>query len=62
MITVTGTSRQNLRQYRICLDLIRQGLLPVVNILTAEFGLDGAAEAFDLSVRGTGLKTGFVLG
>jgi len=62
MITVTGTSRQNLRQYRICLDLIRQGLLPVANILTAQFGLDGAAEAFDLSVRGAGLKTGFVLG
>ncbi len=59
MITVTGTSRQNLRQYRTCLDLIRQGLIPVANILTASFGIGEAAAAFDLSVRGVGLKTGF---
>lgn len=61
MITVTGTSRQNLRQYRICLELIRQGLIPVKNILTAQYGLDSYREAFDLSGRGVGLKTGFVL-
>ncbi len=60
MITVTGTSRQNLRQYRTCLDLIRQRLIPVAGILTAKFGIDDAAAAFDLAVRGAGLKTGFV--
>ena len=62
MITVTGTSRQSLRQYRLCLDLIGQGLVPVDSILTAKFGLDQAGCAFDHALRGEGLKTGFVMG
>jgi L-iditol 2-dehydrogenase len=61
MITVTGTSRQNLRQYRTCLDLIRQNLVSVRNIVTGEYSLDDAATAFDAAARGQGLKSGFVL-
>jgi L-iditol 2-dehydrogenase len=61
MITVTGTSRQNLRQYRKCLDLIRQNLIQVRNIVTGIYGLDDAALAFDAAARGVGLKSGFVI-
>lgn len=59
MITVTGTSRQSLHQYRKCLELIDKGLVTVGGVVTASLSLDEAAEAFDLSVRGVGLKTGF---
>ena len=62
MITVTGTSRQSLRQYRTCLDLIAKGLIRVGGVVTASLSLDEAAQAFDLSVRGIGLKTGFHIG
>jgi L-iditol 2-dehydrogenase len=61
MITVTGTSRQNLRQYRTCLDLIRQNLVSVRNIVTGKYSLDAAVAAFDAATRGQGLKSGFVL-
>ncbi|MEN6363752.1 MAG: alcohol dehydrogenase catalytic domain-containing protein [Rectinema sp.] len=59
-ITVTGTSRQSLGQYRKCLELIRLGLVDVRGVITAEYGLDDAAKAFDDAAKGVGLKTGFV--
>jgi L-iditol 2-dehydrogenase len=60
MITVTGTSRQNLRQYRQCLALIGQGAIPVDSILTGAFPIAGYAQAFDAALRGEGLKSGFL--
>lgn len=59
MITVTGTSRQNLRQYRTCLKLIDQGLLKSGGIITKTLPLEAAVEAMETVVRGEGLKTGF---
>lgn len=61
MITVTGTSRQSLRQYRLCLKLIAQGVLDVKRIVTRSFPLESAVEALATVIRGEGLKTGFVM-
>lgn len=61
-ITVTGTSRQSLGQYRRCLALIGQGVIEVSNIVTGGYSLDDAAAAFDDAAKGVGLKTGFVFG
>ncbi|WP_455382093.1 alcohol dehydrogenase catalytic domain-containing protein [Salinispira pacifica] len=61
MITVTGTSRQSLRQYRQCLKLIDQGVLDVRGIITRTMPLEQAQEAIETVVRGEGLKTGFVM-
>ena len=59
-ITVTGTTRQNLRQYRACLDLLGKKLIDVKRIITHRFALDQAAEAFENVRSGKGLKSGFV--
>ncbi|MGA2545457.1 MAG: alcohol dehydrogenase catalytic domain-containing protein [Rectinemataceae bacterium] len=61
MITVTGTSRQSLAQYRACLGLIGRGLIDVRSVITRTWPLDGAAEAFASALRGEGLKSGFVM-
>ncbi len=61
MITVTGTSRQSLAQYRACLNLIGRRLVDVRSVITGTWPLDGAAEAFASSIRGEGLKSGFVM-
>lgn len=58
-ISVTGTSRQNLFQYRRCLDLITRGLINVRPIVTNLYRLDDAIEAFGSASRGEGLKSGF---
>jgi len=59
MITVTGTSRQSLRQYRKCLDLIGRGLIDLSGIATGRYRLEESAKAFDDAAKGVGLKTGF---
>ena len=61
MITVTGTSRQSLRQYRHCLKLIDQGVLDVSRVITRTFPLEEAQVAIETVIRGEGLKTGFVM-
>ena len=61
MITVTGTSRQSLRQYRTCLRLIAQGTLDVRGVITSTMPLDQAHEAMQKVIRGEGLKSGFVM-
>lgn len=60
MITVTGTSRQSLRQYRACLDLIGRGLIDLRGIATGLYPLADYARAFEDASAGVGLKTGFV--
>jgi L-iditol 2-dehydrogenase len=60
-ITVTGTSRQSLAQYRACLNLIARGLIDVSSVITRTWPLDGAAAAFGAAVRGEGLKSGFIM-
>jgi len=58
-ISVTGTSRQNLSQYRRCLDLITRGLVNVQPIVTKLYRLEDATKAFNSAAGGEGLKSGF---
>jgi L-iditol 2-dehydrogenase len=60
-ITVTGTTRQSLAQYRRCLRILASGRLPVRSIVTGTRPLDDAPDAFAAAARGEGLKTGFVV-
>ncbi len=60
-ITVTGTTRQSLPQYRRCLGLICGGTLPVAGVITASYPLEDAALAFEAAARGEGLKSGFLM-
>lgn len=60
-ISVTGTTRQNLRQYRTCLNLIARREVDLSRIITHTFSLDEALEAFATVRAGKGLKSGFVL-
>lgn len=61
-ISVTGTSRQSLGQYRECLEMIAKDVLDVGGVVTGRHPLDDAAKAFDEAARGVGLKTGFRFG
>ncbi|MGO8692571.1 MAG: alcohol dehydrogenase catalytic domain-containing protein [Rectinemataceae bacterium] len=58
-ITVTGTTRQSLSQYRRCLGLIGRGQLAVSDVITTRYPLEKASEAFEAASRGEGLKSGF---
>jgi len=58
-LTVTGTTRQNLRQYRTSLEMIAKKQVDVAPIVTKKFTLDSAIEAFDHASSRNGLKTGF---
>ena len=60
-ITVTGTTRQSLAQYRRCLALLGSGRLAVKGVITATYPLERAPEAFAAAARGEGLKSGFEL-
>jgi L-iditol 2-dehydrogenase len=60
-ITVTGTTRQSLAQYRRCLALLGGGKLAVKGVITATFPIEQAQEAFAAAARGEGLKSGFEL-
>jgi L-iditol 2-dehydrogenase len=60
-ITVTGTSRQSLTQYRKCLDLVGRRLIDARGVITGRWSLDQAADAMGAAVRGEGLKSGFVM-
>ncbi len=60
-ITVTGTTRQSLAQYRRCLRLLAGGRLSVRSIVTGVHALEDAPAAFAAAARGEGLKSGFVL-
>ncbi len=59
-ITVTGTTRQSLAQYRRCLALIASGKLRFGGVVTGRYALDQAADAFAAAARGEGLKSGFL--
>jgi L-iditol 2-dehydrogenase len=60
-ITVTGTTRQSLAQYRRCLALLASGRLSVRSVITATHPIEKAPEAFAAAARGEGLKSGFEL-
>lgn len=60
-LIVTGTSMQNLRQYRACIDYIAKGIITVKDIITHRYELDQAQEAFENMASGVGLKLGFTI-
>jgi L-iditol 2-dehydrogenase len=60
-ITVTGTSRQSLAQYRKCLDLIGRRLVDVHGVITKTWPLEKVSDAMGAAARGEGLKSGFVM-
>ncbi|TVQ39726.1 MAG: Zn-dependent alcohol dehydrogenase [Spirochaetaceae bacterium] len=60
-LIVSGTTRQNLRQYRACIDFIARGIVSVSDIITHRFSLTDAQQAFDGVAAGFGLKQGFTV-
>jgi L-iditol 2-dehydrogenase len=60
-ITLTGTTRQSLAQYRQCLRLLGSGRFSARNVITATYPIEQAPEAFAAAARGEGLKSGFEL-
>ena len=56
-LTVAGTTRQSLRQYRDCLKLIGSGRLVVSDLITAAAALDDINEVIANVAAGIGLKS-----
>ena len=55
-LTVTGTSRQNLSQFRRVLRLVEEGQVQVDDLVSARYALERIPEAFAAVMRGSGLK------
>jgi L-iditol 2-dehydrogenase len=55
-ITVSGTSRQSLRQYRTTLGLVASGLLQVRDLVTSSGPIQDIARSFEQVMLGKGLK------
>ena len=59
-LLVAGTTRQSLRQYRTCLDLIGNGAMDIRKIITAESTLDAVGQVILAARSGIGLKQAIV--
>ncbi len=57
LLSVCGTTRQSLRQYRHCIRLIESGRIAVKDIITASADLDGISEIISNVAAGKGLKS-----
>jgi len=55
-VAVSGTSRQNLRQYRKTLELITRNVVGVRDLITDRYRLEDLAEAFERAGHGLGIK------
>ncbi|TFG57912.1 MAG: hypothetical protein E4H36_15850 [Spirochaetales bacterium] len=55
-IAVSGTSRQNLRQYRKTLELITKRIVTVNDLITDRYSLENVSAALDKAGRGLGIK------
>ena len=55
-LTITGMTRQSLRQFRTCLSLIEQNLVSVSDLISTKSALGDLEEAINRSARGEGLK------
>lgn len=60
-IWVTGTTRQNLRQFRTTLELIARRVVTLDGLMTRSVSLDQIHEVFDDTLYGRGLKNGILL-
>jgi L-iditol 2-dehydrogenase len=56
-LTVTGTTRQSLRQFKTTLDLIADGVIQVENLITSKHSIDEAETAIHNAAQATGLKS-----
>lgn len=56
-LTITGTTRQSLRQFKMTLDLIADGLVQIEDLITSTLSIDQAAKAIANAARATGLKS-----
>lgn len=61
-ITVSGTTRQSLSQYRRILDLLARGRITLANLVTSSVTLQNISVAFENAVQGRGLKNGILVG
>ncbi|HAK45277.1 MAG TPA: Zn-dependent alcohol dehydrogenase, partial [Spirochaeta sp.] len=55
-LTITGMTRQSLRQFRTCLSLIEQDLVNVKELISTKSALEDLEAAINRSARGEGLK------
>ncbi len=55
-LTVTGSARSSIRQYRTCMRLVEQGVLDIKKIITNEYPLEKYGEAIAAASRGDGIK------
>lgn len=55
-LTVTGSTRASLKQFRDCLGFVTSGLLEVDRLITAAFPIEEIGEAFDRAAAAKGLK------
>lgn len=56
-ISVSGTSRSSLSQYRKCLQLVESGVLPIGRLITHCFTMDQIEEAFEFAAAAGGMKS-----
>ena len=61
-ITVSGTTRQSLSQYRRILDLLAQGRILLADLVTSSVALENISIAFENAIQGRGLKNGIFAG
>jgi L-iditol 2-dehydrogenase len=55
-ISITGTTRQSLAQYRRTLELVGAGLVSLEGIISRTWAIDETRQAFDEVMKGRGLK------
>lgn len=60
-LTVAGTTRQSLRQYRTCLKLIESGKLPVKDLITSQSPIEDLAKVIEDIAQGKGLKSVIII-
>ncbi|MCM2444984.1 alcohol dehydrogenase catalytic domain-containing protein [Rahnella sp. CG8] len=55
-LSVVGTTKSSISQFRKTLEFVSSGLLPVNSVVTHEYSIDNGLEAFENAWRGKGLK------
>ncbi|MCK5249103.1 MAG: alcohol dehydrogenase catalytic domain-containing protein [Spirochaetaceae bacterium] len=60
-LTVAGTTRQSLKQYRTCLKLLESGRLKVSDLITSSANLDRISEVIANVAAGKGLKSVIII-
>ena len=55
-ITVTGTTMQNLEQYRKCIRLIENGIIEVKPLITDTYPVENIIDAYNKTMLGKGIK------